>query len=174
MGHISWPLCHSWLNCIKTYFPRWVMLKSAINSFSIVMRYIVSNNVVRYIWNSGLGSYIRNLCMFFYFGFFLNLFWQNVCNFKKNYFKRVKNPQNAFYAKQYNSRRKRFYNNIKPESKSSRSRLHKYLNHFSSIFDSWGREFFCWKISLHLELLIFMLTAECVTGQLYPFLRSCR
>ena len=162
MGHISWPLCYSWLNCIKTYSPRWVMLKSAItstNSFSIV-RYIVSNNVVRYIWNSGLGSYIRNLCMYFLLLIRLEFI---LAKRLQLYFKNVKNFKNAFHAKQYNSRRKRFYNNIKPE----------YLNHFSSIFDLWGREFFCWKISFHLELIIFMFTAECVTGQLHPFLRSC-
>ena len=148
MGHISWPLCYSWLNCIKTCPPRWVMLKSSItspNSFSIV-RYMVSNNVVRYIWNSGLGSYIRNLCMYVFFTFISSWIYSGkTFATLKNYFKNVKN---AFHAKQYNSRRKRFYNNINTESKSSRSRLHKYLNHFSFIFDLWGREFFCWKISL--------------------------
>ncbi len=79
---------------------------------------------------------------------------------QKNYFKSVKKYQNAFHAKRCNSRRKRFFYNIKPESESSRSRLHKYLNHFSSIFDLWWREFFCWKFSLHLQLLIFYKVME--------------
>ena len=45
----------------------------------------------------------------------------------------------------------------------------KYLNHFSSIVDLWAREIFYWKISLQLELFIFMFARECIAGYTHSF-----